>query len=72
MRKIQIIFSAAGLAVFLVFIATLSVGAHAKSEEAYATEEGATQVSQGTVTGASQSELDAVQRELAQEERLPD
>ena len=72
MRKSQIVFSAAGLAVFLVFIATLSVGAHAKSEEAYATEEGATQVSQGTVTGASQSELDAVQRELAQEERLPD
>jgi cell wall-associated NlpC family hydrolase len=72
MRKSQIVFSAAGLAVFLVFIATLSVGAHAKSEEAYATEEGTTQVSQGTVTGASQSELDAVQRELAQEERLPD
>jgi cell wall-associated NlpC family hydrolase len=72
MRKIQIVFLAAGLAGFFVFIATLSVGAHAKSEEAYATEEGATQVSQGTVTGASQSELDAVQRELAQEERLPD
>lgn len=72
MRKIQIVFSAAGLAVFLVFIATLSVGAHTKSEEAYATEEGTTQVSQGTVTEASQSELDAVQRELAQQERLPD
>nr|MBA2712793.1 hypothetical protein [Rubrobacteraceae bacterium] len=72
MREIRVVFTAAGLATFLVFVATISVGAQTTDDGLSASEAGATRVSQGTVTGASRSELDAVRRDVAEEERLPD
>jgi cell wall-associated NlpC family hydrolase len=71
MRKLQIVFAAVGFAVFFIFIATLSAAAETSVQDT-TPEVGADFISQGTITGASQSELDAVQRDLAHEERLPD
>ena len=59
------------MAAFFVFIATISAGAQTSGDGSSDPEGGFTGVSQGTLTGASQSELEAVQRDLAQEERLP-
>ena len=72
MVEIRIVFAAAGLAVFLVFVATISAGAQTAGDESAAFQASATRVSQGTATGASRSRLEAVQRDLAEEERLPD
>jgi cell wall-associated NlpC family hydrolase len=72
MRKLQIIFAAAGLAAFLVSGATISAGAQTTGDATSASEGGAAQISQGTVTGASRSELDAVREDVAEEERLPE
>ena len=72
MRKIQLVFAAAGLAIFTVFIATVSAGAQTSGDGYNDGGDGTARISQGTVTGASQAELDAVQRDLAEEERLPD
>ena len=57
---------------FLVFVATISAGAQTTGDGSTASERGSTRLSQGTVTGASRSELDAVRRDVAEEERLPD
>jgi cell wall-associated NlpC family hydrolase len=72
MSGTRVVFAAAGLAAFLVFVATFSAGARTTGDGSSAPEEGATRVSHGTVTGASESELDAVRRDVAEEERLPD
>ena len=72
MHRVQVVFAAAVLAVFLVFVATISVGAQTTGDGSSTSEDGTTRISQGTVTGASQSELDAVRQDVAEEERLPD
>ena len=72
MNRVQVVFAAAGLAVFLVFVATISAGAQTTGDGSSTLEDGTTRISQGTVTGASQSELDAVRQDVAEEERLPD
>ena len=72
MREIRIVFAGAALAVFMVFVATISAGAQMTGDGTSASEDGAVRVSQGTVTGASRSELDDVREEVAEEERLPD
>jgi hypothetical protein len=72
MRKIQVVFGAAGLAAFLVFITTISAGAQTSDAGASDWGDGGKQVSQGTVTGASRSQLEAVQRDMAEEDRLPE
>jgi cell wall-associated NlpC family hydrolase len=72
MTEIRIVFAAAGLAAFMVLIATISAGAQTTGDGASASKKGAARASQGTVTGASRSQLDAVRRDVAEEERLPD
>ena len=72
MHRVQIVIAAAGLAAFLVFFATISAGAPTAGETSAASERNSTRPSQGTVTGASRAQLDAVRRDLAEEERLPD
>ncbi len=72
MYEIRVVFAAAGLAAFLVFVVTISAGARTTGDGSSASEGGTTRVSQGTVTGASPSRLDAVRRDVAEEERLPD
>ena len=72
MHRVQVVFAAAGLAVFLVFVATISAGAQTTGDGSSTSEDGTTRISQGTVTGVSQSELDAVRQDVAEEERLPD
>jgi len=72
MNRVQVVFAAAGLAVFLVFVATISAGAQTTGDGSSTSEDGTTRISQGTVTGASQSELDAVRQDVAEEEQLPD
>src|SRR5919199_131269 len=72
MLEIRVVFAAAGLAAFLVLIATISAGAKTEDDGTTLSREDAARVSQGSVTGASRSELDAVRRDLAEEERLPD
>jgi cell wall-associated NlpC family hydrolase len=71
MHRVQVIFVAAGLAVFLVFVATITAGAQTTNVSTVS-ERDSTRPSQGTVTGASQAQLDAVRRDLAEEARLPD
>jgi len=51
MHSVQVVFAAAGLAPFLVFVATISAGAQTTADGLSASEEGAALVSQGTVTG---------------------
>jgi cell wall-associated NlpC family hydrolase len=72
MQRVQVVFAAAGLAAFLVFVATISAGAQTTGERSTASERDSTRPSQGTVTGASHDQLDAVRRDMAEEERLPD
>ena len=72
MVEIRIVFAATGLAVYLVLVATISAGAQTNGAGSSASEKGALRVSQGTTTGASRSELDAVRRDVAEEEKLPD
>lgn len=72
MHRIQVVFAATGLAAFLVFAATISAGAQTTGGGSSASEAGTERASQGTVTGASRSELDAIGRDVAEEERLPD
>jgi cell wall-associated NlpC family hydrolase len=71
MAEIRVVFAAAGLATLLVLLATFSAGARTSGDGTSADfEVEATRVSQGTVTGASRSELDAVREDVAEEERL--
>ena len=82
MRRIQVIFAAAGMAAFLIFVTTLSAAAEPWGEGTSVSREGTASAelpepdpsaSQGTVTGgASQSELRAVRRYIDQQSRLPD
>jgi NlpC/P60 family len=72
MNRVQVVLAAALLAAFSVFIATISAGALTVDAGLFDPEEGTTGVSQGTITGATQSELDAVREDVAEEERLPD
>jgi cell wall-associated NlpC family hydrolase len=72
MREIRIVFAGAALAACLVLVATISAGAQTTGDATSASEDGAARVSQGTVTGASRSELDSVREDVAEEERLPD
>jgi hypothetical protein len=71
MFEIRIVCAAAGLAVFLVLVATISAGAQAKGAGSSASKKGSPGVSRGTVTGASRSELDAVRRDVAEERSRP-
>jgi hypothetical protein len=84
MSRFRIILAAAGLAVFLISIATFSAAAETNGKDA-SSPQGSTSkestaqlsgesrsISQGTVTGASRSELKAIRRKVAREERLPD
>jgi cell wall-associated NlpC family hydrolase len=72
MHRVQVVFAAAGLAAFLVFVATITAGAQTTGDVSTASERSAKQPSQGTVTGATRAQLDAVRRDLADEERLAD
>ena len=72
MLEMRVVIAAAVLAASLVLIVTISAGAQTEGDGASVSREGVARVSQGTVTGASRSELDAVRRDLAEEERLPD
>jgi hypothetical protein len=72
MRRVQVVFAAVLLATFFVFGATISAGARTTGEGSSASAERAARVSQGTVTGASRSQLEAERRDVAEEERLPD
>ena len=73
MREIRIVFAGATVAaVCLVFVATMSAGAQTTGDGSTVSGAGSTQVSQGSVTGASPSELDAVRQDVAEEEQLPD
>jgi cell wall-associated NlpC family hydrolase len=72
MHRVQVIFAAAGLAVFLVFVATVTAGAQTTTDRSTTSERSATRPSEGTVTGATQAQLDAVRRDLAEEDKLPD
>src|SRR5829696_7678998 len=72
MREIRVVFAAVGLATFLVFVAMVSAGAQTTDDRSSASDTGTARVSQGTVTGASRSELDAVRRDVDEEEQLPD
>ena len=72
MREMRVVFAAIGLATFLVFVATVSAGADTTGDRPSASGTGAGRLSQGTATGASRDELDAVRRDVAKEEQLPD
>jgi hypothetical protein len=72
MVEIRVVFAAAGLAAFLVLASVISAGAQTEGDGSSIAREDMARVSQGTVTGASRSELDAVRRDVAEEERLPD
>jgi cell wall-associated NlpC family hydrolase len=72
MHRVRVVFAAAGMAVFLVFVATISAGAQTTGDGSTASERGFERPSQGTVTGASRAQIDAVRRDLAEEARLPD
>jgi cell wall-associated NlpC family hydrolase len=72
MRRLGLIVSVAGLATLLVSIATLAAAAETKTRESTEPSGPDLSISQGTATGASQSELNAVRRDMAQEESLPD
>jgi cell wall-associated NlpC family hydrolase len=72
MHRVQVVFAAAGLAVFLVFFATITAGAQTTGDRSSTSEQGSTRPSQGTVTEASRAQLDAVRRDVAEEEQLPD
>ena len=72
MRRLILIVSAGCIALVLVSITTLAAGARTSGDGLSASGGAPTGISQGTVTGASQSRLDAVRRDLAEEERLPD
>src|SRR5215212_5931613 len=70
-RRVILIISAGFVVVGLASVTTLSAGAGTSGQNTSPDAE-ADSVSQGTVTGASQSELEAVRQDMAQEERLPD
>jgi cell wall-associated NlpC family hydrolase len=72
MNEIRIVFAAAFMAACLVFVATITAGAQTTSDGSTVTQQGSTEPSQGTDTGATRAQLDAVQRDLAEEEQLPD
>ena len=73
MNRVQVVLAAALLAAFSVFITTISAGALTVSDGFFVgSEESMTGVSQGTITGATPSELDAVRDDVAEEELLPD
>ena len=72
MREIRIVLAGAALAGCLVFVAMMSAGAQTTGDGSTVSGAGSLQVSQGTVTGASPSELDAVHQDVAEEEQLPD
>jgi cell wall-associated NlpC family hydrolase len=72
MHRVQVVFAAVWLAVFLVFMATISAGAQTTGDRTTDSERSASRPSQGTVTGATGAQLDAVRRDLAEEEQLPD
>jgi cell wall-associated NlpC family hydrolase len=72
MIEIRIVLAAAVVAVCLVLVATITAGAQTTGERSTASALDSTRPSQGTVTGATQAQLDTVQRDLAEEERLSD
>ena len=70
MHRLGLVISVAVLATLLVSVATLTAGAESTAEAEPSGPDPS--ISQGTVTGASEAELRAVRRDIAQEERLPD
>ena len=72
MREIRVVIAAVGLATFLVFVAIVSAGAQTTGDRPSASDTDAARLSQGTATGASRDELDAVRQDVAEEEQLPD
>ena len=71
MIEIRIVLASAFMAVCLVLVATITAGAQTTGDESTDLERSASRPSQGTVTGATRAQLDAVRRDLAEEERLP-
>jgi cell wall-associated NlpC family hydrolase len=71
MTEIRIVFAATVLAACLIIVATISAEAQTTGDGSFASQGGAKRVSQGTVTKASRSRLDAVRRDVDEEERLP-
>jgi cell wall-associated NlpC family hydrolase len=72
MRRIGLVVSVAVLATFLVSVATLTAAAQTNTARSDAqAEPSGPALSQGTVTGASEAELRAVHRDVAEEELLP-
>ena len=66
MRRLSLITLVAVLATLIVSIASLTAGAQTTDSTSQLS------VSQGTVTGASEAELRAARRDMAEEESLPD
>jgi hypothetical protein len=71
MIEIRIVLAAAFMAVCLVLVATITASAQTTGDGSTDLERSASRPSQGTVTGATRAQLDAVRRDLAEEERLP-
>ncbi len=72
MRKVQIVVGAAALAVFMIFVTTLSAAADTDRRAGSGAKEYGAQISQGTVTGATASQIAAARKDVAEEEKLPD
>jgi len=72
MFEIRIVLAAAVMVTCLIFVATITAGAQTTGDGSTDLKQSATRPSQGTVTGATRTQLDAVQRDMAQEEKLPD
>jgi cell wall-associated NlpC family hydrolase len=70
-RRLILIISSGFVALGFVSVTTVSTTAETSGQNTVSNAETGS-ISQGTVTGASQSELEAVRRDIAQEERLPD
>jgi cell wall-associated NlpC family hydrolase len=69
-RRLILIISSGFVALCFVSVTTLSATTETSGQNTVSNAETGS-ISQGTVTGASQSELEAVRRDTAQEERLP-
>ena len=72
MFEIRIVLASAVMATCLIFVATITAGAQTTGDGSTDLKRSATRPSQGTATGATRTQLDAVQRDMAQEEKLPD
>lgn len=72
MRRLTVIVSAGFFALGVVSVTTFAAGAQTAGDWTSAPEGGSAGISQGTVTGASASQLEAARQKIAEEDRLPD